>query len=151
MTATTSSIISTGLGLLFTNPSLYDFYVDGAYRYKMDESTGTTAYDSSGNGKHGTLIGGVTHTTLADGNGSDYQNTVGYSEPPEFVTNGTFDTDTDWTKGVGWSISGGVAHLDWTQTNWSDLVQSVGVTDVTYTYTYTIKNYVSGNFRIVAG
>ena len=27
----------------------------------------------------------------------------------ELVTNGTFDTDTDWTKGTGWSISGGSA------------------------------------------
>ena len=25
------------------------------------------------------------------------------------VTNGTFDTDTNWTKGTGWTISGGVA------------------------------------------
>jgi hypothetical protein len=25
------------------------------------------------------------------------------------VTNGTFDTDTDWTKGTGWTISGGTA------------------------------------------
>jgi len=28
---------------------------------------------------------------------------------PELVTNGTFDTDTDWTKGTGWTISGGQA------------------------------------------
>lgn len=28
---------------------------------------------------------------------------------PEKVANGGFDTDTVWTKGVGWSISGGVA------------------------------------------
>lgn len=27
----------------------------------------------------------------------------------ELITNGTFDTDTDWTKGTGWSISGGQA------------------------------------------
>ncbi len=27
----------------------------------------------------------------------------------ELVTNGTFDTDTDWTKGTGWTISGGAA------------------------------------------
>jgi len=27
----------------------------------------------------------------------------------ELVTNGTFDTDTDWTKGTGWTISGGQA------------------------------------------
>jgi hypothetical protein len=28
----------------------------------------------------------------------------------ELVTNGTFDADTDWTKGAGWTISGGVAN-----------------------------------------
>ena len=27
----------------------------------------------------------------------------------ELVTNGTFDTDTDWTKGTGWTIGSGVA------------------------------------------
>ena len=27
---------------------------------------------------------------------------------PELVTNGGFDTDSDWTKGTGWTISGGV-------------------------------------------
>jgi hypothetical protein len=29
----------------------------------------------------------------------------------ELVTNGTFDSDTDWTKGAGWTISGGVASF----------------------------------------
>ena len=28
------------------------------------------------------------------------------------VTNGTFDADTNWTKGTGWTISGGVAAVD---------------------------------------
>ncbi len=28
------------------------------------------------------------------------------------VTNGTFDTDTDWTKGSGWTISGGTANAN---------------------------------------
>lgn len=28
----------------------------------------------------------------------------------ELVTNGTFDADSDWTKGTGWTISGGVAE-----------------------------------------
>jgi hypothetical protein len=32
----------------------------------------------------------------------------------ELVTNGTFDTDTDWTKSAGWTISGGVAAHDGT-------------------------------------
>lgn len=29
---------------------------------------------------------------------------------PEMVTNGSFATDTDWTKETGWTISGGVAN-----------------------------------------
>lgn len=31
-------------------------------------------------------------------------------EPPEFITNGTFAVDASWTKGSGWTISGGAAH-----------------------------------------
>ena len=30
----------------------------------------------------------------------------------ELVTNGTFDTDSDWTKATGWTISGGKANHD---------------------------------------
>ena len=30
-------------------------------------------------------------------------------EGAELVTNGDFATDSDWTKGTGWSISGGKA------------------------------------------
>ena len=30
----------------------------------------------------------------------------------ELVTNGNFDTDSDWTKGSSWTISGGAAHSD---------------------------------------
>ena len=41
-----------------------------------------------------------------------------YSVLPEqtlsdnLVTNGTFDTDTDWSKGTGWDITGGKAYFD---------------------------------------
>lgn len=31
------------------------------------------------------------------------------SEPAEFIVNGGFATDTDWTKGAGWTIAAGVA------------------------------------------
>jgi hypothetical protein len=34
--------------------------------------------------------------------------TDGYG--PELVTNGGFDSDSDWTKGTGWSIANGYAH-----------------------------------------
>lgn len=46
------------------------------------------------------------------------------SEQPNLVTNGTFDTDSDWTLGTGWSISGGKAICDGTQSTTSGLIQN---------------------------
>ena len=55
------------------------------------------------------------------------------------VTNGTFDTDTDWTKGTGWTISGGVASFS--NPTGTELYQSLslpaGVYAVTVTASYT--------------
>ena len=68
------------------------------------------------------------------------------------VTNGGFDTDSDWIKGTGWSISGGTANCDGTQTSNSNLLQSNTATSGnTYKITYTITNYVSGTFKSVLG
>lgn len=55
------------------------------------------------------------------------------SEQPNLVTNGTFDTDSDWIKGTGWSISGGKAISDGTQTSNSGLIQT-NVFEVGKTY-----------------
>jgi len=35
----------------------------------------------------------------------------------ELLTNGTFDTDSDWSKGAGWTISGGVASFSYSTGN----------------------------------
>jgi len=43
----------------------------------------------------------------------------------ELVTNGTFDTDSDWTKGTGWSIANGVASYD-----------NLGTASLTQTFTW---------------
>jgi len=40
--------------------------------------------------------------------GFSYQDALG----SELVVNGNFDTDSDWTKGSGWTISGGSANYD---------------------------------------
>tara|TARA_B100000427_G_scaffold329071_1_gene343948 strand:- start:900 stop:4601 length:3702 start_codon:yes stop_codon:yes gene_type:complete len=42
----------------------------------------------------------------------------------ELITNGAFATDSDWTKGTGWTISGGTASCDGSQTGYSSLVQT---------------------------
>ncbi len=49
----------------------------------------------------------------------------------DLITNGGFDTDSNWTKYTGWSISGGKASCDGTQSGNADLVQQNGVKGVT--------------------
>lgn len=56
--------------------------------YKCDEVGGTIAYDSSGNGNDATITNatlGTFHATLADGNGADFQNQVGYTPAMYFT------------------------------------------------------------------
>ena len=77
---------------------------------------------------------------------------------PEFgsekIINGSFDTDTAWTKGTGWTISGGTASCDGTQSSTTNLQNSAGNSlenGKTYRVIYTISNYVSGSIRVKAG
>lgn len=57
----------------------------------------------------------------------------------ELVTNGEFASDTIWTKGTGWAISGGVATK--TAGVSSDLEQTVSITE---NYHYVIEFDISG-------
>jgi hypothetical protein len=65
------------------------------------------------------------------------------------VTNGTFDTDSDWTKGTGWSISGGVASCDGTQVSATNLNAAGGGGLLTvgkpYLAAFDITSYTSGS------
>ena len=86
---------------------------------------------------------------------SGYKNGKLYSVKPtpafgsELVTNGDFSSDSDWTKGTGWSISGGKANAS---SATSDFTQSISFTlGKTYKVTYTISNYSSGSVRVLLG
>ena len=50
---------------------------------------------------------------------ADVKSTLGADQ----VTNGTFDSDANWTKNTGWSIGSGVASCDGTQTGNTGLIQ----------------------------
>jgi len=67
----------------------------------------------------------------------------------EIVTNGDFSTDTDWTKGAGWSISGGTANSVAVTNTFLQQAASLGA--FTHKETLTISNYTSGTVRINAG
>ena len=67
----------------------------------------------------------------------------------ELITNGTFDTDSDWNKGSGWTIENGVASSDGVSSN-----SNLNTTFAFYSGSLQVKmnisvtNYVSGTLRI---
>ena len=70
-------------------------------------------------------------------------------EGSELITNGDFATDTAWVKGIGWSISGGTANCDGTQTSQSNFFQ-VGVVPINTFYKVTFTATISAGGVILA-
>ena len=65
------------------------------------------------------------------------------------VTNHDFAADSNWTKGTGWTISGGTASCDGSQSSNADLTSQNLTTqkDVQYEITYTVSNYSAGTIK----
>ena len=81
------------------------------------------------------------------------RNQGGYSEQQFYfdglVTNGTFDADTDWSKGTGWTISAGGLHIS-DETSSSVAYNTGGAIlspNTTYVVTFTISNSTA-NFGV---
>ena len=68
-------------------------------------------------------------------------------EGVEQISNGSFDTDSNWTKGTGWSISGGSANCDGTQSVNTVLVQQGGIKGATINF--VVGKTYKVNFDIV--
>jgi len=64
----------------------------------------------------------------------------------ELVTNGDFATDSDWTKGTGWTISGGAANATSAGTG-TPLSQSI-ITGKKYKITYDVVSISQGGFQV---
>jgi len=73
--------------------------------------------------------------------GDSYVRTAGRPIGSELVTNGTFDTDSDWTKPSGWVISGGEAVA--TNVASLTLLQSTGGVTIPRAGSYLITADVS--------
>ena len=68
----------------------------------------------------------------------------------EDVVNGDFATDSNWTKGTGWTVSGGNANSDGSGTSF--LYQTISnVQTKSFLIEYEVKNYVSGSVSVVLG
>lgn len=68
----------------------------------------------------------------------------------EKVTNGGFDTDTDWVKGTGWTISGGTANA--VSASFFSIYQNdVCQLNKWYKITFTVSNYLDGSIAPYCG
>lgn len=65
------------------------------------------------------------------------------------ITNGGFDTDTDWTKNAGWTISGGEAHQSGTA--FTELLQDPGVVDGSVWLIAYDVTAIDGTVRVIVG
>ena len=67
----------------------------------------------------------------------------------ELITNGNFATDTNWTKGTGWTISGGVASFS--AGTGSELTQTGRnfAANTTYKITFDMTQVSGGGFRFI--
>jgi hypothetical protein len=69
--------------------------------------------------------------------------------PQELVTNGSFDTDSDWNKGTGINISGGSANF--TGFSGQYLSQNVLTSGNTYYLSFNVSDYTSGYLTVFGG
>jgi trimeric autotransporter adhesin len=90
----------------------------------------------------GYMVGDIKLATLSD-------TTAGTVPTTDFVVNGTFATDTGWSKQTGWTIGSGVASCN--GTNGAYLYQLSGLpADTQVVASIEITSYTSGSIRIGA-
>lgn len=68
---------------------------------------------------------------------------AGVGSDDESIINGEFDTDTDWTKGAGWTISGGTAnHVPGAASSLSQDISAIS--GMLYAIKYDVLNLTTG-------
>ena len=72
----------------------------------------------------------------------------GLTQGPELVTNGDFATDSDWTKGTGWTITNGIASHSGSG---GTILQTQSVTaGKLYEISFDVTSYTNGGIAIYA-
>ena len=101
--------------------------------WRFEEGSGTTAYDSSGNGLDGTLVGGATWTEGRNGGGIELDGTSGYVSIPDFELTTDTITFVTWVNG-------------WKGADWAPLISSreVGQCEMIFSNDDTLR-YVWNN------
>jgi len=95
LTASDSALQATDTVTITVNAPLADVLV----RYSFDETSGTSAADSSGGGKNGALNGGATWAAGHNGNAVSLNGSNGYVSMPNGIANGATElTIAAWVK-----------------------------------------------------
>lgn len=137
----------------FTNSEIAYLYNSGSGRILSElgqAGTDGAALKHTSNG--GKITSGPNFDELS-GTRFDYFGSNDLTEQfVTLVTNGSFASDANWTKGTGWTISGGTASCDGTQTSDSDLTQAITLVDGSdYAVTYTVSGLTAGTITPVVG
>lgn len=163
---------STGL-IAMSNPIVLDssgratWWISGSYKYVIKDSLGNTIKTTDNVTSFTTLAeasdaffesfsgtGSQTAFTLSSDQGTDSSALMVFVNKglQETVTNGSFATDTGWTKGAGWTIAAGVATAAGAIS--TAISQTAAVTLVAgqaYAVTYTITRSAGGLIPSVGG
>ena len=152
-----SSVENIASNLVLTNDWVEYTYYFLADSGSLDISFGEVNWQNAGVGEY-FYIDDVSVIEITDDTnlprinyeGFSYQDALG----SELITNGGFDTDSDWLKNSGWTISGGTANTDGTIN--SKIQQSnVATIGKTYKYSFDVLNSsagtLSGRFRTGSG
>ena len=136
---------STDGASVFNPVSLFSSGEDGAY---FDAATIATLLQNAAGTTPVTAVGQPIGLLLDQSQGTvDLTGNLG----PELVTNGGFDTDSDWTKPTGVTIAGGEAVFT-SVGNGHNFVQSMSVTaGKKYIVTFTITEYTAGGTAPLIG
>ena len=93
---------SSGVLSLYSDSKLWNVKIkDGSTLkafYKCDEQAGTTAYDSSGNGYHGTITNATLSTFHSTQDVYSFQNEVGYTKPNNLLNYTEDFSNAIWSK-----------------------------------------------------
>jgi len=147
---TCTPVISAGT-ITFDAGTCWNIVLSNGSTYSHPTKTGAAVgiwFDRSGNGNHLTInVADIdAHVTEAIDQGSNTLELEGWTEDEsagvELITNGDFDTDTDWAKGsANVTISAGAAHFTNITSSSDSIYQSCTEVGKRYLVTYTIRNW----------
>jgi len=154
LTFTISGASGGGASIKFTNEAT-NLLFGGAYTPLYPDGTYTLYYNTLEAATGIRIYANTNSFTIDNVSVKEVQGFESPKEIPsdngvELVTNGTFDTDSDWVKGTGWSIGSGVANCSGGtgQVLYQSSILPIGTV---YKLTITVSSITSGYLSALGG